>query len=219
MQKENEKASKQTNAPNTKPRTTLGLVCFFQGAASDTGAGSAGSAPQSSSKSPGPSPDTLEALISVNHKLGLDMAAAGLLRQAEQRATAGLCELVVRPSWLEKLSRWGECGPLACCAWSYCFFGLWSGLVGFSRPKVLLHFLPTGLIMAISCFRPRGLIGALVSLFPRCWACLASGFYRVLVFDELSTRFFFFPQLRRFLGKYSKGGGCSVPCTLAAPDG
>lgn len=53
----------------------------------------------------GPSPDTLEALISVNHKLGLDMAAAGILRQAEQQAEAGLYSLVVRPSWLEKLWR------------------------------------------------------------------------------------------------------------------
>lgn len=53
----------------------------------------------------GPSPEVLEALISVNHRLGLDMAAAGILRQAEQRAGPGLCGLVVRPSWLEKLSR------------------------------------------------------------------------------------------------------------------
>lgn len=57
-------------------------------------------------KNQGPSPDTLEALISVNHKLGLDMAALGILRQAEQRAEAGLYGLVVRPSWLEKLSRY-----------------------------------------------------------------------------------------------------------------
>ncbi|CAN0211649.1 unnamed protein product, partial [Ectocarpus sp. 12 AP-2014] len=56
----------------------------------------------------GPNPDTLEALISVNHKLGLDMAAAGILRQAEQQAEAGLCEFVVRPSWLEKLWRWND---------------------------------------------------------------------------------------------------------------
>ncbi|CAN0270866.1 unnamed protein product, partial [Hapterophycus canaliculatus] len=52
-----------------------------------------------------PDPDTLEALISVNHRLDLDMAAAGILRQAERQAEEGLCTLVVRPSWLEKLWR------------------------------------------------------------------------------------------------------------------
>ena len=63
-------------------------------------------------KSHGPNPDTLEALISANHKLGLDMAAAGILKQGEQRVGAGLSTLVVRPSWLEKLSRYVFCVEL-----------------------------------------------------------------------------------------------------------
>lgn len=56
----------------------------------------------------GPSPDTLEALISVNHKLGLDKAAAGILRQAEVQALNGKRTLEVRPAWLEKLMRWSD---------------------------------------------------------------------------------------------------------------
>ncbi|CAN0071858.1 unnamed protein product, partial [Ectocarpus sp. 6 AP-2014] len=77
-------------------------------AGSESGAGGPGSVSGGGGRScsgSGPNPDTLEALISVNHKLGLDMAAAGILRQAEQQAEAGLCEFVVRPAWLEKLWR------------------------------------------------------------------------------------------------------------------
>ena len=76
------------------------------GGGGGTGGGGSGAGNASEPcKSHGPNPDTLEALISVNHKLGLDMAAAGILKQGEQRVGAGLCTLVVRPSWLEKLSR------------------------------------------------------------------------------------------------------------------
>lgn len=70
--------------------------------------GTLGTVDRSSYINQGPSPDTLEALISVNHKLGLDKAAAGILRQAEVQALNGKRTLEVRPSWLEKLMRWSD---------------------------------------------------------------------------------------------------------------
>lgn len=70
--------------------------------------GTLGTVDRSDDGNIGPSPDTLEALISVNHKLGLDKAAAGILRQAEVQALNGKRTLEVRPSWLEKLMRWSD---------------------------------------------------------------------------------------------------------------
>lgn len=97
------------------PPCCIFLCSWDQVSTAETGsgggnpAGGHGPGVAGSSKYLGPSPDILEDLIAVYHQLGLDMAAAGILRQAEQRAKSGLFKLDIRPSWLEKLSRWGRC--------------------------------------------------------------------------------------------------------------
>jgi FKBP12-rapamycin complex-associated protein len=50
-----------------------------------------------------PSPDTIEALISVNNQLQLSDAAVGILKYAQQNHN-----LELKESWYEKLQRWDD---------------------------------------------------------------------------------------------------------------
>ena len=108
--------------------TGLGVGTCVAASGAGSVAGSTGTA--TSSGRHGPSLDTLEALITVNHRLGLDMAAAGILRQAELQAMAGLPALDPRPSWLEKLQRWNDALMLYEAAIENCEKQLTSGRAG-----------------------------------------------------------------------------------------